>query len=415
MKIRINIVLLITFLLVSIFPNNNLYAEDWIKVDSSDGEEVWVDTSYWESKEVLVQDGYYKNVQKREWIDTSHTSSQGYWKTESYDVWITSSMQVPYISYRWISTSHWERRYRDIITWVPVNLIIYVGTSSYGWGVYSFASNRKDDCIINYGGNRYRAQKDVIDYNPIYGGRVYAVRYICYSRETKVRQYYNVWVSSGYRQPYITYRTVDTSHWETRTRQVWVSTSQTVQSGYWRYYTDQVWVDTSYNEYQTIWVEDGFYTSPMHGEVTIEKNPRYVFTKWHENEDGEECHMDLKISWIIDNSELEAGEEEKKIARVHVYEDIVRYNGRGINRVEIMDENISPSEQGSREAEVYFEYSGSEESQVHIYLYAQSGESVHIYFSNPVNGFRSINLGSDGSDSDANIWLGGDSYGTIDF
>ncbi|HAJ94881.1 MAG TPA: hypothetical protein DCP02_01490, partial [Actinobacteria bacterium] len=234
-------------------------------------------------------------------------------------------------------------------------------------------------------------------------------------REAKVRQYYNVWISSGYNQSYIAYRNVDTSHWETRTRQVWVNTSQVVQSGYWRYYTAQEWVDTSHFEYQTVWVEGGFYTLPIHGEVTIEKSPRYIFTKWHENGDGKECHMDLKISWIIDNTGLLAGEEEKKITRVHVYEDIVRYNDRGTDRVEIIDENINPSEQGNIESTAYFAYSGSEESQVHIYLYAQSGECVHIYFSNPVNGFRSINLGSDGSDSDANIWLGGNNLGKIDF
>jgi hypothetical protein len=415
MKLKIKIILLITFLLSNLLPINNLYAEDWIKVDSSDEEEIWVNTSHWENKKVLIQDGYYKNVQKKEWIDTSHTVSQGYWRTEEYGVWVTSSVQMPYIDRKWISTSHWERRHRDITTWVSANLTIYVGTSKYGWGVYSFASKRKDDCIISYNGNRYKAHKWVIDYRPSYGGRVYAIKYVCYAREVKVRQYYNVWISSGYWQSYIAYRNVNTSHWETRTRQVWVNTSQVIQSGYWRYYTDQEWVDTSHFEYQTIWIEDGFYSSPMHGEVTIEKNPRYIFTKWHEDGDGEECHMDLKISWIIDNAGLLDGEEEKEITRVRVYEDIVRYNDRGTDRVEIIDKNINPSEQGSIEETAHFEYSGSEESQVHIYLYAQSGECIHIYFSNPVNGFRSINLGSDGSDSDANIWLGGNCFGTIDF
>ncbi|HAJ94882.1 MAG TPA: hypothetical protein DCP02_01495, partial [Actinobacteria bacterium] len=71
---------------------------------------------------------------------------------------------------------------------MSANLTIYVGTSSYGWGVYSFAAKPAGKVTISYKGNRYRAYKDIIDYNPSYGGRVYAIKYICYLREAKVRQ-----------------------------------------------------------------------------------------------------------------------------------------------------------------------------------------------------------------------------------
>ena len=142
--------------------------------------------------------------------------------------------------------------------------------------IFICIKTRQDNCYINYKGNRYRAHKWVIDYRPSYGGRVYAIKYVCYERESVVREYYNVWVSSGYYQSYIEYRTVDTSHWETRTRQVWVDTSYVVQSGYWRYYTEREWVDNSHYEYQNVWVEDGFYSSPIHGEVIIEKDPKYI-------------------------------------------------------------------------------------------------------------------------------------------
>ena len=147
----------------------------------------------------------------------------------------------------------------------------------------------------------------------------------------------------------------------------------------------------------------------------IEKSPRYIFTKWHENENGEECHMDLKLSWVVDNSRLLAGEEEKEIVRVYVYQEVVRFRNRGTERVDIIDENIASSKEGNIEAEAYYDHAGSEESMVHIYLYAQNGESAHIYFNNPINGYRSINLGSDGSDSDAVSWLGGQSFGKIEF
>ncbi|GAH14297.1 unnamed protein product, partial [marine sediment metagenome] len=62
-----------------------------------------------------------------------------------------------------------------------------------------------------------------------------------------------------------------------------------------------------------------------------------------------------------------------------------------------------------------FEHSGSEDSILHIYLYGENGESAHIFFDNPINGYRSINIGLEGSSSDANTWLGGNSYGTIQF
>jgi len=408
------VILFSILLLIMVFPNY-LYAENWLNVDHSDEEKVWIDTSRWENKKVWVQDGYYRDIQRKEWINTSYTVNQGHWKTEEYNIWVESSKKVPYTAYRWVDTSHRERKYRYVTSWVPVNLTLYVGTTSYGWGVYSFASKRKNDCIINYKGNKYKAHKWVIDYRPIYGGRVYAVKYSCYAREDKIKEYYNVWVSSGYYQSYTAYRDVDTSHWETRTRKVWVDTSYEVKSGYWRYYNEKEWVDTSHFEYRNVWIEDGFYASPMHGEIEIEKNPRYIFTRWHEDGEGEQCHMDLKISWDIDNTALLPEEEEKKIKRIYAYEDIVRFKNSGIERVEIFDEFIHPSEKGSIETKTYFKYSGSDNSMVHIYLYASEGECVHIYFNNPVNGFRSINLASYGSDSDANTWLGGNYYGRIEF
>ena len=414
--LTIVLILAIVFAFIITFTNpNDVQCDAWINVEKSSDDEVWINTSHWENKEVWVQDGYYRDIEKREWIDTTRTINQGYWGTEEYRVWVESSVRVPYVAYRWISTSHWEQRYRYVTTWVPVNLTIYVGTTRYGWGVYSFAARPAGYVTIKYNGNRYHARKQVIDYRPHYGGRVYAIKYVCYEREAIVRQYYNVWVSSGFYQPYVAYRTINTSHWETRTRQVWVDTSYEIQSGYWHYYNKREWVDTSHFEYQTVWVEDGFYTSPLHGEVIIEKNPRYIFTKWHENDDGGECHMDLKLGWIVDNSELLAGEEEKEIVRVLVYQDVVRFRNRGTERVDIIDEHIAPSKEGSMETEVYFDHAGSEESLVHIYLYAQNGECAHIYFDNPVNGYRSINLGSYGSDSDAVDWLGGQYFGKIEF
>ena len=100
---------------------------------------------------------------------------------------------------------------------------------------------------------------------------------------------------------------------------------------------------------------------------------------------------------------------------VYVYEDILRFNNKGAERVLIFNSSITPSQAGSIETVTKFDHSGSEDSMVHIYLCTKNGGSAHIYFSNPVNGFRSINLGDGGSSSDANKWMGGNNYGKVKF
>jgi len=73
MKFKINIIIFIVLILAVIIFTDNIYANEWINSDSSEEERIWVDTSHWENRRVWVQDGYYRDVQKREWIDTSHT------------------------------------------------------------------------------------------------------------------------------------------------------------------------------------------------------------------------------------------------------------------------------------------------------------------------------------------------------
>jgi len=412
--LKLKLFLAIFVLTVFLFPGE-LFSEIWLKVDIPEEEQTWIDTSHWENRPVWVETGYCKDTLRREWVDNSYTVNRGYWGTESYNVWVTSGYRHYYTASRWINTSHWESLWRNVKTWVSANLTIYVRCSSYGWSVYSFASSRKRDCIINYKGNRYKAHKWVIDYRPARGGRVYAVRYRCYRKEVAVRRYYNVWVTSGYRQYYTASRWIDTSHRERRTRKIWVDTSYTVSQGYWNEHVDRIWVDTSHFENRAVWVEDGYYTSPISGEVTVEKNPGYIFTKWHQDYNGEECSMDLKVKWKLDNSKLLPGEDEKKISYIYIYEEVCRYKSRGIEKVTIFKGNIPPSSEGNLNTVTKFEHSGSEGSMLHIYLYGENGESAHIYFYNPINGYRSINIGLVGSSSDANTWLGGNSYGTIQF
>ncbi len=408
-------IFIFAFILIFTYFPEVIYGDGWLKADISEGEEIWMDSSHWENKKVWVEGGHYKETLKKEWVNKTHSINSGYWKTEGYLAWVNSSNVLSYTGQRWVDTSHAERGYREVKKWIPANFIIYIGTSSYGWRVYSFAASSKGSVTIVYKGIRYHARKWVIDYRPAYGGRIKATKYLCYEKEIISRGYYTIWIDSGYWQQYTAYRTIDTSHWETRTRSVWVNTSYDETEGYWNYYTQKEWIDNSHYEYKTLWVEESYYTSPIHGEVFVQKDPKYIFTKWHKDSNGEESHMNLKIRWEIDNSMLLEGEEEKEIVRVYVYEDVIRFNNNGTERISIFNSNITRSQEGSIETATKFDHSGSEYSTVHIYLYSQNGESAHIYFSNPINGFRSINLGDEGSNSDANKWMGGNNYGEVKF
>jgi hypothetical protein len=145
----------------------------------------------------------------------------------------------------------------------------------------------------------------------------------------------------------------------------------------------------------------------MHGEVTVEKSPKYVFTRWHKDSNGKEAGMSLKINWKVDNSFTGEGEIKRKISRIYIYEDVLRYNEKGIEKVTIFDGSVPPAEEGSIDVEARFDYAGTEESLIHIYLYADTGETGHVSFANPVNGFRSINISQDGTSTNPDSWLGG--------
>ena len=47
-------------------------------------------------------------------------------------------------------------------------------------------------------------------------------------------------------------------------------------------------------ETKKVWVTSCT-TDPMHGKIYVEKSPKYVFTKWHKDQNGEESKMNLKL------------------------------------------------------------------------------------------------------------------------
>ena len=431
----------------------------------------WVNTSHWETRpyNVWVNSGYTTYY----WVDTSHNVwvSSGYvtyywvdtshWETRYKDVWVSSGYWQTYREAYWVDTSHWEdqkvwveghyeTRYKYVEDWQPCNVIFVDQLMESEPKNVILSKWRKDgnpyEGTIN--GKMYRYYifyYDVLPGNNLFSLETIAHPWVTFKIEKRCfevlnwkEESYSVWVpgdwkkewvntshwvKSGYWQSY-SYKTwVDTSylksegHWETKKE--WVDTSYTVSQGYWE--TKKEWVDTSHWETsgywkdKDVWVEDGFYVSPLHGEVIVEKSPRYIFTRWHKDQNNEECSMKLNVSWKVDNSNLFEGEEEKEIVRIYIYQDIYRYDNKGIEKVTIFNGNVTPSVEGSINTITKFDYSGNEESILHIYLYAQNGESAYIYFNNPINGFRSINLSSEGSSSDANTWLGGNNYVKFEF
>jgi len=406
--------LAVVFLIVFIFPQN-LFSDNWLQVDVPEGSSVWVDTSHWETCAVWVNDGYYKDVANKRWVDSSYVVSQGYWRTGEYKVWIESRRFDSYTAYRYVDSSHYETRYRDVEVLSSVNFTIFEGTTSYGWSVYSFAAKYYGLQPVTYNGEKYVAEKYVIDYRPSRGGWIHAVKWVYIRKYVKVRQYYSQWVSSGYWQAYIAYRLVDDSHWETRTGRYWVDTSYRVQQGYWEEYKDREWVDTGHYENAKKWVSDGYFTEPIHGEVAVQKNPKYIFTKWHKDSQGNDCCMDLKVSWKLFNPETGMPDAINKIDRLYIYEEVNRYKEKGTDKVEIFDGRVSESSEGSVEASAKFDFAGGIESILHVFLYSTSGASVHVYFINPINGYRSINIKKEGTASDANEWLGGNDFGKVEF
>jgi len=401
--------------------------------------EFWVDTSHWETNNVWVSEGHFQDTQEKRWVDTSYTVTRGYWENSTKNVWVSSGytasrwvdtshwekqaykvwVKSGYKASRWVDTSHYETRYRTVTKWVPCNKTFVLTIRSEPKNVI-LSKWWKYPGTYYYGtinGTRYKYWKSLYKVLPLNNiGQVGAwvttkIKYHCTAMVSTYRESYRVWVTSGYKK----YYWVDTSHWETQTSKRWVDTSYTVTQGYWENYTTSAWVDTSHYEYKAVWVEDGFYTSPLHGEVIVEKSPRYIFTRWHKDQNNEECNMELNVSWKVNNSNLSEGEEEKEIVRIYIYQDICRFNNKGVEKVIIFNSNVTPSVEGSINTITKFDYSGTEESILHIYLYARNGESAHVYFNNPINGFRSINLSSEGSNSDANTWLGGNNYGKFEF
>lgn len=429
--------------------SNKIFAEE---------KKIWIDTSHWEAQDVFISDGYWETKENKRWVDTSYKVNRGYWSNESYMVWVDTSY--------WEKSGYWSVENYDV--WIKsgynktstYNVWINSGYTSYTWVNSGYWNTYAYNVWISSGYYVQEAHgywKIVEEYGwsinrlyPVVGSAghaqwitYYTYRWVDTSHwETRYASRYidtSHWESrhvdtSHWEQRQNTYW-VDTSHWETRQRSVWkdtsvyvkqghwetksenrwIDTSYIIYQGYWQNYTTYDWVDTSHWETKKVWITSGYFTDPMHGKIIVEKQPEYVFTKWHKDSAGNEASMCLKITWKIDNSKIVSEADKRKINKVYVYEDVARYNEKGIEKVILFDGSVQSAEEGSLSTDARFEHSGMQESILHIYLYAESKEVGHVSFENPINGFRSININRSGSDPSPDLWLGGITYKVFEF
>ena len=437
------------FLLIELIFTKNIFAEE---------EKIWIDTSHWEIQTNFVSDGYWKANENKRWVDTSYKVNQGYWSYDSYQVWVDTSHWVNsgywitenhniwvnsgyyktntynvwvksgYTIYKWVNSGYWSTYSYKV--WVSSG---YMAKVEYGyWEIvkeYGWSINRLYPVIGSAGHAQWRTKNYYYWVDTSHYETRYATRWIDTSHwESQYidtshweQKQSTVWVDTSHWETKQRLVWKDTSyyviegHWETRTGKHWIDTSYIVNQGYWEYYITYTWIDTSHWETNKVWITSGYFANPMHGKIIVEKYPKYVFTKWHKDLSGNEASMNLKITWKIDNSDINLESEKRKINKIYIYEDVVRYNDKGVEKVIIFDGNVLSAEEGSVNADCKFEHAGSEESILHVYVYAERGEAGHISFANPINGFRSINISQDNSNSNPDSWLGGITYEVFEF
>lgn len=382
-------------------------------------ERIWVDTSHWETRTYWVEEGHYETRVGRRWVDDSHYETRVREEPYTYYVWVKSGYWRTYVYDQWVDTSHWETRteywwywtaWESVSRWHPR----YPTSPPY----YSLnRSGPRGYFTYREGNAEYKARDLTYAYKPHGFTRGFAV----FVHDYRVRYYkrytytYRVWVRSGYWKTHTVREWVDTSHWEPRQGMRKVTYRELVRGGHWENYSYKVWVDTSHYETRQVWVESGYWISPLHATVIVKKDPPYVFTKWHKRSNGQPADMRLEISWTVNNSSLSPGEPPKKIDRLKIYQDVNRYKGMGTQRVVIFEGKVPASETGTLSRTVQFEHAGDATSTVHIFLYAQDGSAGQVQFANPINGFTSINVRPEETDLPADRWLGGQSVFNFSF
>jgi len=325
----------------------------------------WVDTSYYTTKRVLVKRGYWKYYTTKTWVDTSYWK---YWTVRAWSSWESLRIYRSYSS-KFYSPSISKSKARRIPPFP-------------GWRYWSA-----------YGGTWQYKRYYRRDWNETpHHNNNYVSGWSVWSRYLYRRYRYSYtrksWVEQGYWKNYTTKKWIDTSYYTTK--------RVLIRQGYWNYYTAYRTVSSTvpYTAWRTVsytekipytawkWVKDGYWVKGLTGSVTLLKTPKYVFSAFHNRENGEVCDMHFTLNW----------DATKRVTKVEAYHDTIRFGNKGTIKVHGDKLNFNPGKKGSYKGRLEFPKPATSNSELHIILTANDGTTAHCYCKIPVNGFYGINI-----------------------
>lgn len=357
------------------------YADDWLKADPAKKE--WVDNSYWQPYTAYRTVSYTKEepYTAKTWVDTSYYTTQrvlvkqGYWEYYTAKTWVDTSYWKYWTGYAW---SSWET--------IPS---VKTGYKNYGIWSPAITINRASRIVpykkyvfwTAYGGTwQYYRYWYRIWYKAPHHNDKYVIGYWRKSPELHRRYRYSYtgksWVEQGYWKNYTAKTWVDTSYYTTK--------SVLIKQGYWKYYTAYRTVTYTEKIPYTAWkwVKDGYWIEGLEGSITLSKTPKYVFSAWHNRENGEVCDMRFVLNW----------DASKRVTKVEAYHDTIRLKNKGTIKVHASELDFKSGKKGSYRGRLEFPKAATSNSKLHIILTADDGTTAHCYCKIPVNGFYGINI-----------------------
>lgn len=137
---------------------------------------------------------------------------------------------------------------------------------------------------------------------------------------------------------------------------------------------------------------------PTYGDISLNKEPNYVFTKWHKH-DGTNCKMDLDFSWT---TERETELKDSFFFDIR-YQDVGYelyplypenpYNNIG-EELSVLGQNVIYRNVGSSNAQyqIEFEHAGTKYSFFYAQLVTKEGNILEVIAPSPINGFFGIQI-----------------------
>ena len=155
-----------------------------------------------------------------------------------------------------------------------------------------------------------------------------------------------------------------------------------------------------YPTYIAEWVEKYEIIEPTEGNISLNKEPNFVFTKWHKHDDGTPSGMDINISWDTqDNRENNIKEsffvdERYRKMGLDLYPLYPEVPNSDAECLIALEENVIERQNSYNNAYYHFEldHAGTEESVLYIQMRTEEGNIIDIMSKIPINGYFGINI-----------------------